>query len=371
MTGQAEKLRRWAVTKTEARQRGRLRRKAVVGAVIAAAAFAAAACSSSAGSSAGGAVASASAVTSVTIAYPTLSIHILPLQLGITDGIFAKHHLSVKLVSLSNSQTVVAGLASGSVQYAGVSAAGLLTAASKGANVESVLAYDNGVPLQLVVSKAFADQHSLRPGADIATVVKDLQHTTLGVNGLTDEGVARQLLNSYGADPSTVRYAQLSSAAAQLTELEKGGIDWILLSPPNSYQLQSTNAGYILGSAANIQSWPSDISNFVLAADPAYAAAHATVTKELVAAVNEAVAFVAKNPSQAESVASQEFPSVSRADLLESIKGIAWAVDGTQTQQLWQRTIAFNAKTGSLDSGTTAVEGKTWTNEYYTAASGS
>jgi NitT/TauT family transport system substrate-binding protein len=346
-----------------------LRRKTAAGAVVVAAVLSAAACASSGGSSTGGAA--ANAVTDVTIAYPTLSIHILPLQLGITDGIFAKHHLSVRLVSLNNSQTVVAGLASGSVQYAGVSAAGLLTAASKGANVESVLAYDNGVPLQLVVSKAFADQHSLRPGADITTVVKDLAHTTLGVNGLTDEGVARQLLTSYGVDPSTVRYAQLSSTAAQLTELQKGGIDWVLLSPPNSYQLQSTNAGYILGSAANIQSWPSDISNFVLATDGSYAAAHATVTKELVAAVNEAVAFVAKNPSQAVTVAMREFPSVSRADLLESIRGISWATDGTQTQQLWQSTIAFNAKTGSLKSGATAVQGKTWTNEYYTAASGS
>lgn len=371
MTGQAKKLRRGTAVATERVQPRRLRCKTVAGAVVVAAVLSAAACGSSGGSPTGGAGANASAVTAVTIAYPTLSIHILPLQLGITDGIFAKHHVSVKLVSLSNSQTVVAGLASGSVQYAGVSAAGLLTAASKGADVESILAYDNGVPLQLVVSKAFADQHSLRPGAAITTVVKDLEHTTLGVNGLTDEGVARQLLTSYGVDPSTVRYAQLSSTAAQLTELQKGGIDWVLLSPPNSYQLQSTNAGYILGSAANIQSWPSDISNFVLVADGSYAAAHPTVTKELVAAVNEAVAFVAKNPGQAATVAMQEFPSVSRADLLESIKGIAWATDGTQTQQLWKSTIAFNSKTGSLKSGTTATQGKTWTNEYFTSASAS
>ncbi len=319
MTGQAKKLRRWTAVATERVQPRRLRCKTVAGAAVVATALSAAACGSSGGSPTGGAGANASAVTAVTIAYPTLSIHILPLQLGITDG----------------------------------------------------LAYDNGVPLQLVVSKAFADQHSLRPGAAITTVVKDLEHTTLGVNGLTDKGVARQLLTSYGVDPSTVRYAQLSSTAAQLTELQKGGIDWVLLSPPNSYQLQSTNAGYILGSAANIQSWPSDISNFVLVADGSYAAAHPTVTKELVAAVNEAVAFVAKNPGQAATVAMQEFPSVSRADLLESIKGIAWATDGTQTQQLWKSTIAFNSKTGSLKSGTSATQGKTWTNEYFTSASAS
>ena len=128
---------------------GRTRALALLGAVIVCGGTVAA-CSSGGSSSATGSssapAGAAKTLTNITIGYPSLTIHLLPFQVAIDQGFFAKQGLNVKLVSLNNSQTTIAGLTSNSVQFAGVGSSGVLAAAAQGAPVISVLAQDNGVP---------------------------------------------------------------------------------------------------------------------------------------------------------------------------------------------------------------------------------
>ena len=84
------------------------------------------------------------------------------------------------------------------MQFAGVGSSGVLAAAAQGAPVISLLAQDNGVPQDLMVSAKFASANNLTSSSSISTVVKALGHSTFGVNGLTDTGLAHQLLGAYG-----------------------------------------------------------------------------------------------------------------------------------------------------------------------------
>jgi NitT/TauT family transport system substrate-binding protein len=326
----------------------------------------AAACSSS--SKPASSSSSAQALTSISLAYPTLSIHVLPYQIGIDQGIFAKHGLKVKLVSLSNSQTTVASLTSNSVQYAGVGSTGLLTAASQGAAVQSVLAQDLGVPQELVVSKKFAAANNLTTDSPPADVAKALGHSTFGVNGLSDQGLAKQLMGAYNVSTSGVKFASLGSLSALQTEITSGGVDAIILSAPNSYKLVTDGAGVIVADQAKIPSWPTNIFQFVLAVNTSYAAAHAALTKQVVAAIHESVVYITQHPDQALKSAQTLFPGFTTDDLTQSIKTLPWAANGSQTQDAWQTTITFNSGTGAVKAGVAATEGKTWTNDYYPAS---
>src|ERR1700748_721212 len=117
----------------------RTRALALLGAAIVSCS-AVAACSSGGGSPAAAGSSSASAgtsktLTNITIGYPSLTIHLLPFQVAIDQGFFAQQGLNAKLVSLNNSQTTIAGLTSGSIQFAGVGSSGVVAAAAQGAPV--------------------------------------------------------------------------------------------------------------------------------------------------------------------------------------------------------------------------------------------
>lgn len=340
---------------------------ALVGA-IAVACGAVAACGSNGSSSASSSSGSGRKdLTAITLGYPNLTIHLLPFQVAIDQGFFAKHGLKVKLVSTNNSQTTVAALTSGSVQFAGVGSSGVLSAASKGAPVISVLAQDDGVPQDLMVSKKFAKAHGLTANSPMTLIAKDLGHSTFGTNGLTDQGLARELLGAYGVGTSGVKFAQLGSQGALATSVTSGAVDAEFTSPPSSYQLRAANQALLLGDAARIPSWPSDIYQYVLAANRNYVSAHKSITDEVVAAVHEAIIFIKEHPGQVEGSAAKVLTGNSASVLQQSVPALNWASNGTQTQAGWNATIKFNIQTGGVTAGTKATDGQTWTNTYYSS----
>jgi NitT/TauT family transport system substrate-binding protein len=331
-----------------------------------------AACSSGGGggSSAAAGTSSASAGTSktltdITIGYPSLTIHLLPFQVAIDQGFFAQQGLKVKLVSLNNSQTTIAGLTSGSVQFAGVGSSGVLAAAAQGAPVISLLAQDNGVPQDLMVSAKFASANNLTSSSPISAVVKALGHSTFGVNGLTDQGLAHQLLGAYGVSSSGVRFASLGSLSSLITSVTSGAVDAIFASPPSSYKLTSGNTALLLGDAAKIPSWPTDIYQYVLAANRSYVQGNPAVAKEVVAAVHQAVLYIKQHPDSVITSAQKVLTGYSTSVLQQSVADLNWATDGGQSQANWNATIQFNVATGGVKAGASMPAGQSWTSSYY------
>lgn len=347
---------------------GRTRALALLGAVLVCGGTVAA-CSSGGSSSTTGSrsdpAGASKTLTNITIGYPSLTIHLLPFQVAIDQGFFAKQGLNVKLVSLNNSQTTIAGLTSDSVQFAGVGSSGVLAAAAQGAPVISVLAQDNGVPQDLMVSAKFASANHLTSTSSISAVVKALGHSTFGVNGLTDQGLAHQLLGAYGVSAGNVRFASLGSLSSLITSVTSGVVDAIFASPPSSYKLKSGNTALLLGDAAKIPSWPTDIYQYVLAANRTYVQSHPAITKEVVAAVHEAVLFIKQHPDSVISSAGKVLTGYNTSVLQQSVSDLNWATDGAQTQASWNATIQFNIATGGVKAGATMPEGQSWTSSYY------
>jgi NitT/TauT family transport system substrate-binding protein len=346
----------------------RTRALALLGAVIVCGGTVAACSSGGSSSATGSSSAPAGAsktLTDITIGYPSLTIHLLPFQVAIDQGFFARHGLNVKLVSLNNSQTTIAGLTSDSVQFAGVGSSGVLAAAAQGAPVISVLAQDNGVPQDLMVSAKFASANDLTATSSVSAVVKALGHSTFGVNGLTDTGLAHQLLGAYGVGAANVRFASLGSLSSLVTSVTSGAVDAIFASPPSSYKLKSGNTALLLGDAAKIPSWPTDIYQYVLAANRSYVQSHPTIAKEVVAAVHEAVLFIKQHPDSVVSSAGKVLTGYNTSVLQQSVADLNWATNGAQTQTNWNATIQFNVATGGVKTGATAPEGQSWTNSYY------
>jgi NitT/TauT family transport system substrate-binding protein len=304
-------------------------------------------------------------LTNITIGYPSLTIHLLPFQVAIDQGFFAQQGLNVKLVALNNSQTTIAGLTSDSVQFAGVGSSGVLAAAAQGAPVISLLAQDNGVPQDLMVSAKFASANNLTSSSSISTVVKALGHSTFGVNGLTDTGLAHQLLGAYGVSSAGVRFASLGSLSSLITSVTSGVVDAIFASPPSSYKLSSDNTALLLGDAAKISSWPADIYQYVLAANRTYVQSHPAIAKEVVAAVHQAVLFIKQHPGSVISSAQKVLTDYSPSVLQQSVSDLNWATNGAQSQAGWNATIQFNVATGGVKAGATMPEGQNWTDSYY------
>ena len=79
--------------------------------------------------------------------------------------------------------------------------------------------------------------------------------------------------------------------------MTSGAVDAIFASPPSSYKLTSGNTALLLGDAAKIPSWPTDIYQYVLAANRSYVQGNPAVAKEVVAAVHQAVLYIKQHPN--------------------------------------------------------------------------
>jgi NitT/TauT family transport system substrate-binding protein len=344
-------------------------RPITVGAVALAAALACAACgagTSSASSPSGGG--GGAKLTSVTIAYPVANVELAPLWLGISNGTFAKYGLDVSLKSLGTSPVVNAALASGSVDYAVNTPITVLQASSQGQPVEAIADYVNGLIYQVMVSKQFASAHNITASTPLATVVKQFKGTTEGAIGVAPTSASDVLLEAYGVDPGTVHQASLASTTADVNALKSGQIDWSIFSAPATFQAQSDGVGIIVASDKNAPAYKTPQISLTLSANPSYAQGNAALTRKLVQAVNDALNQVRDNPSAAVNTVANNLPGFSKAVILQSIEATTWAGTTAQNAGLWSSTVDFNVKSGQLNAGSTAQEGKTWTNDYTTGS---
>lgn len=308
--------------------------------------------------------ASARSLMSVTIGYPTSTIHILPLYVGVAKGIFAKYGLSVKVVQLGNSQTVNTALASGSVDFAVDSGYAVTTAVSQNAPIESILGYDNGVPLQLIASKSFASAHHLTPKSAIKRIMQSLAGSNEGYAGLSNLGEGNVLLRDYHINPADIHQVNLNSGSALFTELQQGRIDWFLESPPTGFQAAEDGFGVVLASSKNVPSWRVGILNLCLAANRPFAESHVSLARRVAQAVRASVDEVKAHSLAVEPIAAANFPGVSGPDLVASMHLIQWDVVGTQSAKTWARTIAFDVESGLLPSSHAVTKNLDWTNKY-------
>jgi NitT/TauT family transport system substrate-binding protein len=360
--------------RSEARRaRGRKPRAilAVAAGCLAAATVAACSSSGSAAGNASGSTASGSstALTSIKLGYPLPNVQSVAVQIATKNGIFKQYGLNVTATSLGTANVVNAALTSGSVEYSLTSASQLITSVSQGAGVIAISAYTVGTPVDVIFSNSFIAQHNLSTSTPIATLVKSLSGTRVGVSSPVIETQEGTLLKAYGVDPGSVKTLTVSSESGLATLLKSGQIDAFIAGPPVPQEAEAQGAGKILITGENAPVWNAGNANLVLAANAAYAKANPALTKKVVAAVHAAVQYVLSNKSAA-ATQSATLLSATQAEVVASIPLAGYSSCAPMSTDLWNKTVQFSVQSGSLKAGATADEGTVWTNDYAAAQSG-
>jgi NitT/TauT family transport system substrate-binding protein len=194
---------------------------AAVGLLIVASA--AAACSSS-----GSGASTKNGITTITVADTSPGAGYSDLQLGVTDGIFKKHGLNVKLTHLPDSTQLVPALLSGSVQI-GVGVAGTTASAMmQGEDLKFIAMSEPVYNLEMWASPKITSIAGLK-GKKVAITAPGSE----GDFGLT------ALLQNAGLSRGDVTTAYVKSVPGEISALESNAVSAILTQPPNGTQTRS------------------------------------------------------------------------------------------------------------------------------------
>jgi NitT/TauT family transport system substrate-binding protein len=249
-----------------------------------------AACSSGGSTGASGsgpASSSTGSLANLTVAYAATGSGFSDLYVGVTNGIFKKYGLNVKLVQVTPTNLVPA-LLSGSAQIGGGVADGAASAILKGEKLEYVALTEGTYNLQLWGNQGVSKVQDL--------VGKTVALTTEGSE--TDFALTA-LLQSDGINPSSVARKYLVTAPQMLSAMHGG-----LFQPPTAQSLTETG-GKIVDSLSNL---PYAVGAYI--ATSSYATANPGVISKFVAAEKANLAFLRSNPQQT-MAAIQQYNSTS------------------------------------------------------------
>jgi NitT/TauT family transport system substrate-binding protein len=322
-----------------------------------------AACASSGG--AGSERNSATGSSSVTIGKAVDTIGFTTVDVALAKGYFAKEGVSVNDELLSGSSTAFAALESGSVNFVTASSTALLAAKAKGLPLEAVASLDYGVSLQLLVSNKWASVHGLSAHDPLDTVMKKMTGAKLGVISTTDLTYDHYLEQQAGVKTTDFTYINLSSQSAALAAVKYGEIDAFLLSPPSTYYAQSQGGASI---SADLHEVPvlADMAYDILVVDTDWAKSHPAEVKAVATAMAMADNTMRDNPQSVLAVEKKHYPTMDSSVLLNSLKYVTFAPDGTFTQAMWQKALTeykstTNSNVSSIDL---SQKGGVWTNQY-------
>lgn len=290
----------------------------------------------------------------------------LPAKLAVEQGYFAKQGITPSFVTLTASNGTLA-LQSGSVQFLPDSPLDLVQAVSRKLPVEAVSSLGLGNPVGLVVSSAFARAHHLTSRTSAATAAKTLRGSTAGYSAANTKAEAGIYLKAHGVSPSSVNWVELTSAAAGKTAMATGQISWFATSVPIPLEIQQSGGGVVVADDHSVTQWSAGASGYGLftAVSRDYASRNPEVVKKVVAALQEATAYISAHPTSRPVLKAlrQTFPSVPDSVLVKSVRQVGWPASGAMSQSTWNSTLAFLTSLGAIKGGA-KVTSSNWTNEY-------
>jgi ABC-type nitrate/sulfonate/bicarbonate transport system substrate-binding protein len=179
---------------------------------------------------AGGRHARAQAMRDVTIALSSNSFSTVVTKFAGRRGLFAKHGLDARLVTMDNANAAFAALIGGSAEVASSGAGEALAALSRGRETIAVANIYRGLSSVIVLDKRVADKTSLTPESPIAERLKALDGVLLAApNPTAIFGISIDLsVRSVGAELKMTYMGQGAMAAA----LESGAIQAYVAGTP-------------------------------------------------------------------------------------------------------------------------------------------
>ncbi len=301
------------------------RRRVLAVALCAASVIAVAACSSSSssgaassGGSAGTSGGSSGSLTNLNVVYAAAGSEFSDLYVGVTDGIFKKYGLNVKITQVTPANLVPA-LLSGSADIGGGVADGAASAILKGEKLQYVALAAGTYNLQLWANQGVGS-------------IKDLAGKTVALTtqGSETDFALTALLQSQGINPSTVNRKYLVTAPQMLSAMHSGAVNAGLFQPPTAQSLTQTG-GKIVDSLSNL---PYAVGAYTTSSS--YASAHPDAIKKFLEAEKANLAYLRSNPQQTMAAIQQYNSANSAADVKIAYNFFlhVWKQDPTIDQSL-------------------------------------
>jgi NitT/TauT family transport system substrate-binding protein len=201
--------------------------------------LAAAACSSSGGSDGNG----NGKLDTITVDAAFYGPVDVPLFLAADKGYYAKQGLQVKFI-VASSNTQLASVLGGSVQFASTSAINVIKAAQNGAEFVNFLPIELGFSEDVIMSKKAYQEAGLSASSSVQDKIKALAGKKLGVISATGENatIFKYMFNFAGVPQSQLNMVQLGTPAAIQAALKQGTIAGANVGSP--YPAQAVHDGY-------------------------------------------------------------------------------------------------------------------------------
>ncbi len=172
----------------------------------------------------------------VTFAFPGPgTLLFLPFEIARAQGFFSKHGLEPEFTYTKGGPPAATLLASGGVDFAGISIDVMLNFSAEGKKLTMVASTTRLPAFALVAA----------PGqSGVIHSLEDLQGKTVGVAnlGAGDQITTQYLLKQAGADPSRVQFAAIGTDQAKVAALESGELDAALVQEPALTRLTGKGA---------------------------------------------------------------------------------------------------------------------------------
>ena len=334
--------------------RRRLARYGLTVAAVAAVALAAACSSSSSSSSSGSAAASGSgsgkSLTTLTLDAAFFGPVDVPLYYAEAKGYFAKQGLDVKFV-VASSNTQLASVLGGSVQFASSSPINVVNAAANGASLVNFMAVEVGYSEDVIMSKSAYQAAGLTASSTAKQKIEALAGKKLGVISATGENaiIFKYLFHYAGIPLTKLDMVQLGTPQAIQAALKDGDIAGANVGSP--YPQESVSDGYaeylFHAPLSEISPMGSAITQTLSATQAYYNANQATI-KKFLAGYDEGLKATFANPTAvATFVAGKYFTDTSLSSFMasfnEDLPIIAKSTDITAAQEADLKTIASTA----------------------------
>jgi NitT/TauT family transport system substrate-binding protein len=262
------------------------------------------------------------------------------LFVGIDDGAFAKHGLTVEPIRVPIMPNMPAALLSNSVQIGAMTATVLIQAAEGGLDLVAVSG-------STVTSKSVADIGVVVRSDEDIKGPKDLVGKKVGVPGFGAYAhvVTRKWLMDSGVDPKKVDFVELT-LPSMTDALRSNSVDAAVAVDPFLDRVIASKAGRLL--FALNEAIPEDKPVLVYGATRAWADAHPKELAAFRAVIKEGSAVVRDDPDKARAivaVAIKAPPDVAKTFKLGfpspeiRVDQIAWWIDIMQQQDMLQKKL--------------------------------
>lgn len=313
------------------------------------------------------AFAAESAVTKIGVAVAAMTY--APVFVADAAGFFKEENLNVEIVQISGPtgqaallNGELAALASDSFRFYQLAAQG----DTKFVMVQKII---DALPLDVVVSKSWAQKTGVTPGSPLETRIKALKGAKIGTQSLggAPQVMAAYLVRKVGMDPERdVQFVALNTVPATVVGLQRGQIDAYLLSVPNSLRAEEEGFGTVLIPYSDVPDFVGLPYNTLMVTTESVKK-NPTLIRKIVRAIGKARILLSSDPEKATALLRERlFQRVDPSLVLKSVKLVrqAFPDTGRLDPKSIERNVAVGMAAGYLKSKVSLKEGVNWTNAF-------